>query len=452
MTARAAVVLAAGKGTRMKSDLPKVLHSVGGRAMLSWTQALADELGCDQTVVVVGPEASEVQDAAAELVGAKNVCIQHNQLGTADAVKAAAPALEGFTGDVIVLYADTPLIPASAAEQAFEALTDGAGVSVLGFYAREPGGYGRLIRNSAGDLDRIVEAKDASSDESAVDLCNSGVMAAAWPLMANLLEEVGDDNAKGEYYLTDLVGLARRRDLRAAVVTCEERDVLGVNSRAQLAEAEAAFQVRAREAAMSAGVSMAAPETVYFSWDTKLGRDVYVEPNVVFGPGVTVADKARIKAFSHLEGATVGSSADVGPFARLRPGAQLGDAVKIGNFVEVKNVTLGEGAKVNHLSYVGDGSIGADANIGAGVIFCNYDGFFKHQTLVGAGAFIGSNSALVAPVSVGDGAYIGSGSVITKDVEADALGVARAKQVERKGWARAFKDKMAKRKASEKKD
>ncbi len=449
---RAAIILAAGMGTRMKSATPKVLHEVGGRSMLAWTVDLAASLECEKIVVVVGPQFPVVGAAAADLVGSDNVCIQHDQLGTANAVMAARSALTGFSGDAIVLYADTPLIPSSVAEGAFAALDGGVSVSVLGFNTQNPGGYGRLIEDAVGGLDRIVEAKDANSDELAVNLCNSGVMTAPWPLMDELLSEVKNDNAKGEFYLTDLVGLARERNLKACAVPCTEQDVLGVNSRVQLAEAEAVFQSRMRRRMMEQGVGLIAPETVFFTWDTQIGADTVVEPNVVFGSGVSVDGGARIRAFSHLEQAVVSTGAEVGPYARLRPGAKIGENAKVGNFVEVKNVAMGAGSKANHLSYLGDGDVGPGANIGAGTIFCNYDGYFKYRTVIGAGAFVGSNSALVAPVTIGEGAMVGSGSVITKDVSPNALAVARQSQSQKDGWSLRFRTAMSEKKAAKNRD
>ncbi|MBB36320.1 MAG: bifunctional N-acetylglucosamine-1-phosphate uridyltransferase/glucosamine-1-phosphate acetyltransferase [Hirschia sp.] len=446
--ARAAIILAAGMGTRMQSSTPKVLHKVGGRSMLEWTCDLANNLGCEKTVIVVGPQYPQVGEAASALVGESNVCIQQDQLGTADAVKAAIPAMTGFTGDAIVLYADTPLIPSEVASGAFDAISEGASIVVLGFHAAIPGGYGRLVLGKDGSLDRIVEAKDANPEELAVTFCNSGVMAGPWPLMAELLGEVMNDNAKGEYYLTDLVALARGRGLKAHAAPCDEEHVLGVNSRVQLAEAEAVFQKRRRNELLEAGVGMIAPETVFFSHDTQIANDVEIEPNVVFGPGVTVESGAQIRAFSHLEGAVVSGGAQIGPYARLRPGAQIGNDVRVGNFVEVKNVKMGKGAKANHLSYLGDGQVGAGANIGAGTIFCNYDGFFKYQTVIGEGAFVGSNSALVAPVTIGEGAMIGSGSVITSDVKPGDLAVGRSRQTSKEGWALSFRTIMKARKAA----
>jgi bifunctional UDP-N-acetylglucosamine pyrophosphorylase/glucosamine-1-phosphate N-acetyltransferase len=451
MADRFAIILAAGKGTRMKSPRPKVLHEIGGRPMLAWSVALARELGCKRSVVVVGPDMPALSEAAAKLVGAENVVVQREQLGTANAVDAARDALSGADGQAIVLYADTPLVPKEAGERAFAEIDKGAGVCVLGFRAKLPNRYGRLVTAKDGSLEAIVEANDASEDQLKIELANSGVMAAPVKLMFDLLKDVKNDNAKAEFYLTDLVGLARGRGLKAAVAHCEENDVLGVNSQAELAEIEQIFQQATRERLMADGVTMTAPETVYFSHDTKIAAGVTIEPNVVFAPGVSVASGATIRAFSHLEGAKVGAGAQVGPYARLRPGAVIGKDAHIGNFVEVKNVTVGEGAKANHLSYLGDGEIGAGANIGAGTIFCNYDGFFKYRTMVGEGAFIGSNSSLVAPVTIGAGGYVGSGSVIVDDVPADALAIGRGRQAGKDGWAKTFRaEKSAAKKAGKK--
>ena len=448
---RAAIILAAGQGTRMKSTLQKVLHPIGGRAMVDWSLALADAVGATRKVLVIGTHAPALADHARRAVGPDGVAVQDPPLGTGHAVLAAKEALAGFDGDVVVLYADSPLIEAATIGRAFAAL-DGADVCVLGFRARTPGGYGRLIVGADGSLDRIVEAKEASPDELAVDFCNSGVMAADARVLFALLDKVTNDNAKGEYYLTDVVGLARRDGRRAVAVACDEAEVQGANSRAELAAAEAAFQARTRRYWLDAGVSMTDPETVYFSFDTVLAPDVTLEPGVIFAPGVTVETGARIRAYSHLEGCHVRAGAVVGPFARLRPKADIGEAAHIGNFVEVKAVTVGAGAKANHLAYLGDGVVGAGANIGAGTIFCNYDGFDKHRTIVGANAFVGSNSALVAPVAIGDGAYVGSGSVITEDVAPDALALARARQTEKPGWAALYRARKAAAKAARKSD
>lgn len=451
MSARAAVILAAGQGTRMRSELPKVLHQVAGRAMLDWSIELARRVGCERIIVVASPGGAAVQEHARAVLSDDAIAIQDPPLGTGHAVQCARAALAGFDGDLVVLYGDTPLIPALAVEHLFEELEAGAAVGVLGFEAAQPGAYGRLIVNENGDLDAIVEAKEASPEELAVTFCNSGVMAASAVKMFTLLDRVTNDNAKGEYYLTDIVGLAREDGGVCRAVSCAEDDVLGVNSRVELAQAEHAFQLRRRAELLVSGVTMTAPETVFFAHDTLIEPDVIIEPNVVFGPGVHVRSGARIKAFSHLEGARVDENCDVGPYARLRPGAELAEGAKIGNFVEVKNTRVGKGAKVSHLSYLGDGEVGADANIGAGTIFCNYDGFLKYKTTVGKGAFVGSNSSLVAPVTIGDGAFVGSGSVVTKDVAANALAVARGRQMEKAGWATAFRDKMAAIKAAKKK-
>jgi bifunctional UDP-N-acetylglucosamine pyrophosphorylase/glucosamine-1-phosphate N-acetyltransferase len=441
------VVLAAGQGTRMKSALPKVLHKIAGRSMLGHVLAVAQQAGADALSVVVGPGMDVVRKEALAQAPNASVYVQNVQQGTADAVLAARDALATHSGDVLVLYADTPLLPASTLEALRAKLDAGAGIAVLGFEAADPAGYGRLLTDKDGWLTAIREHKDASEAERAVRLCNSGVMAFRLDDVLGVLTRIGNSNAKGEYYLTDAVEIARAAGARAAVVTCAEDDVLGVNSRDQLAVAEGIFQKRARLAAMRDGATLIAPDTVWLSYDTKIGRDVVIEPNVFFGPGVTVDDGAEIKANCHFEKAHIGANARIGPFARLRPGAELGPDVHVGNFVEVKNVTLGAGAKANHLSYLGDGSVGAGANIGAGTIFCNYDGFNKNRTEIGAGAFVGSNSSLVAPVKIGDGAYIGSGSVITKNVAPDALALERSTQDERPGWAAKFRTMMSKRKA-----
>lgn len=437
---RAAIILAAGHGSRMKSKLAKPLHGVGGRSMLDWSLALADAVGADRKVVVWGAHAPAIRDRA-EAVGAATA-LQDPPQGTGDAVSQAADALADFEGDAIVLYADTPLIQPATIAAVFGAIEDGAAVSVLGFEPDAPGAYGRLIETADGDLDAIVEAKDASADQLAVRLCNSGVLAADARLLFDLLSDVTNDNAKGEYYLTDVVALARQRDLTARAVRADADEVLGVNSRVDLAQAEAAFQARRRREAMLEGVTLTAPNTVHFAHDTVLEPDVIVEPNVVFGPGVIVRAGAVIRAFSHLEGAEVAGGCEVGPYARLRPGAVLESKAKIGNFVEVKKSRIGKGAKANHLAYIGDGDVGANANIGAGTIFCNYDGFFKNKTIVGEGAFIGSNCALVAPVTVGEGAMTGSGSVITRDVPDGALGLGRTEQTTKDGWATRFRTAM----------
>jgi len=448
MKDRAALILAAGQGTRMKSQLPKVLHKVGGRAMLDWSIDLARKAGCERIITVVSAGSDRLQAHVTDVLGEDAFVIQDPPLGTGHAVMAAEDALQGFEGDLIVLYGDCPLIPEEAVSALFEELDRSADLGVLGFEAADPGAYGRLVEDGAGNLQRIVEAKEASPEELAIKLCNSGVMAGSSKKMFALLSKVTNDNAKGEYYLTDLVSIARDEGSSCRAVRCDEEDVLGVNSRVELAEAEAVFQRKRRQALMHSGVTLIAPETVFFAFDTEIEEDVLIEPNVVFGPGVKVHSGVTIRAFSHLEGAVVHSGAEIGPYARLRRGAEIGEQARIGNFVEVKNTVIGQGAKANHLAYLGDGAIGAGANIGAGTIFCNYDGFLKYKTVVGANAFVGSNSALVAPVSIGEGAYVGSGSVITQDVSPDALAIARGRQTEKAGWADDFRTKKQAEKSS----
>jgi bifunctional UDP-N-acetylglucosamine pyrophosphorylase/glucosamine-1-phosphate N-acetyltransferase len=423
----------------MRSPTPKVLHRVGGRTLLDRTIDAALAAGCARTVVVVGAHAPEVRAQVTARLGDSAAAVQDPPLGTGHAVRAAEATLAGFGGDLVVTCADAPLIEAKTLEPLFEARALGADLVVLGFRAADPGAWGRLVLDAAGGLKRIVEARDAAPEELRIDLCNSGVLAAPAALLFDLLGEVSNLNAKGEYYLTDVVGLARGRGLKVAVVFAPEAALMPVNSQVELAEAEAVFQRDMRLRLMDAGVTMPAPETVQLSWDSAVAAGVTLEPNVVLAPGVRIESGAVIRAFSHLEACIVRSGAIIGPYARLRPGADIGEDAHIGNFVEVKKVKVGAGAKANHLSYLGDGSVGAGANIGAGTIFCNYDGFDKHETHVGEGAFIGSNTALVAPVTVGAGAYTGSGSVITKDVAADALALERSAQVEKPGWAARFR-------------
>ena len=443
----AVVVLAAGQGTRMKSDLHKVLHPIAGRPMLHHLLAAAAELAPAHTVVVAGARAEQVEAAVAPL--GVEVALQREQLGTGHAVAQARDALDGFEGDVLVLYGDVPLVTAATMRAMIARLhaPDAPAAVVLGFRPADPGAYGRVIADADGRIARMVEFKDASPDERAETLCNSGLMAAQSGDLFALLARVGNDNAAGEYYLPDIVMLAAADGRGSAVIETGADEVAGVNSRAELALVEAGWQARRRAEAMAAGASLVAPDTVWFAHDTAIGRDVTIEPNVVFGPGVTIADGATIRAFSHLEGATIGEGCEIGPYARLRPGAVLGRGAKVGNFVEVKKATLGEGAKANHLSYIGDAEVGAKANIGAGTITCNYDGFFKYKTVIGEGAFIGSNSALVAPVSVGAGAIVGAGSVLTQDVEADALALVRPEQRVKSGWAARFRTAMKAKKA-----
>lgn len=439
--ARAAIILAAGQGTRMKSPLPKVLHPVGQRAMLDHAIDAAEGLGCERIVVVVGNHSPKVRAHVEKRLGPDAVAVQDPPLGTGHAVRAAEPALAGFDGDVVVTYGDVPLLKAADIAPVFGA----EGVTVIGFQARDPGAYGRLVME--GDaLVAITEAKEASAEILALTACNSGVMAAPSALLFSLLADVTNENAKGEYYLTDVVELARKAGQPARAVFAAEDAVMGVNSQAELAQAEALFQKVQRETFLAAGVTMSAPDTVHFAWDTQVGGGTVIEPFVVFGPGAVIDSGARIRSFSHIEGARVASGAEVGPYARLRPGADLAEGVRVGNFVEVKNVRMDKGAKANHLAYLGDGAVGAGANIGAGTIFCNYDGFNKARTEVGAGAFVGSNSSLVAPVTLGDGALIASGSVITEDVPADALAFGRARQAVKPGAAAVFRDQAKARK------
>ena len=443
----ACVVLAAGKGTRMKSDMPKVLHGIAGWPMVRHVLAAAEALAPERLVVVVGPGMEDVAKAVAPWPTA----VQEAQLGTADAVKAALPALDGFDGDVLVVYGDTPLITADTLA-AMAAALHGAGgpaMVVLGMRPDDPAQYGRLVTAADGALEEIVEFADATAAQRTIGLCNGGLMAFRGVHLAGLLNAIGSDNAKGEFYLTDAVAVARGKGLACAVVEGSAQEVLGINSRAELAQAERQMQQRLRTRAMAEGATLIDPETVYFSMDTVLGRDVVVHPQVIFGPDVTVGDRVEILGFCHFTGAKIAAGAVLGPFARLRPGAEIGTDAHIGNFVEVKNTVIGEGAKANHLTYLGDTDVGAGSNIGAGTITCNYDGFFKHRTVIGEEAFIGSNTALVAPVTVGDRANIGAGSVVSKDVEPDALAVERAEQRNVPGWARKYR--AAKRAAKQRK-
>ena len=419
----------------MRSDLPKVMHPVAGRPMIAHLLATASELSPERIVVVIGPDMDRVRDAVAP----HPTRVQAERNGTGGAVKAARGALEGFEGTVLVLYGDTPLVTADTMRRAAAACADGVAVSVLGFRPSHFHQYGRLITNDDGGLEAIVEAKDASPEELEGNLCNSGVMAFDGRHLVGLLDRLDTNNAKNEYYLTETVALARADGHAAAVVEGAEEELLGVNSRADLAIADSVVQDALRAQALEGGATLIDPGTVWFHHDTELGRDVIVEPNVVFGPGVRVADGARIRAFSHLEGAVVAADAVIGPYARLRPGAHIGAGARVGNFVEIKNADLGAGAKANHLSYIGDAHVGAGANIGAGTITCNYDGFGKYETNIGAGAFIGSNSALVAPVTIGDGAIVAAGSTISHDLAGDALAIERAEQVTKTGWAARFR-------------
>ncbi len=442
------IVLAAGKGTRMKSAVPKVLHKIGGLSMLGHVLATAGKLDSSRLAIVIGPDMDAVHKAALAAAPNAEIFVQDQQLGTAHAVLAAREAIAGHRGDVLVLFSDTPLLQPTVLAALRDRLDEMTALSVLGFEAADPTGYGRLLLDGNGDLLAIREHKDATEAERAVTFCCSGVMAFRGETMLDLLDRIGTANAQGEYYLTDAVSIARSKGYRVAAQSCDEQEVLGINSRNQLAVAEAIFQQRRRAEAMAEGATLIAPETVWFSHDTRIGRDVVIEPNVFFGTGVLVEDEVLIHANCHFEGAHLRRGAEVGPFARLRPGADLGEKSKIGNFVEVKNTVMGSGAKANHLAYLGDAQVGARANIGAGTIFCNYDGFFKHKTEIGEGAFVGSNSSLVAPVKIGSGAFVGSGSVITKDVPPDSLALERSTQDVREGWAAKFRTMMQWRKAA----
>jgi bifunctional UDP-N-acetylglucosamine pyrophosphorylase/glucosamine-1-phosphate N-acetyltransferase len=436
------IVLAAGEGTRMRSAQPKVLHAIAGRSLLAHVLAAVHDAGGTSTAVVVGPGHEAVAAEAKRVLPEARIFVQDERRGTAHAVLKAKAAIEQGAQDVVVIFGDTPLLSAQTLRQLRRALAEGAAVAVLGFRPADPAGYGRLIV-TGGELTAIREDKDAAPDERAIDLCNGGLMALAGTHALDILERIGDDNSKREFYLTDAVTIARELGLKVQAIEVEEDEVRGINTKAQLAETEAVLQKRLRQAALDSGVTMIAPETVFLSADTKLGRDVVVEPYVVFGPGVVVKDGAVIHSFSHLEGAQVGPGVSVGPFARLRPGARLGAGSRVGNFVEVKEATIGEGAKANHLAYIGDATVGEGANIGAGTIVCNYDGVAKHRTEIGRGAFIGSNSALVSPVSIGEGAYVATGSVITDDVPADALVFGRARQVIKENRAKSLREKVA---------
>ncbi|QPM89263.1 bifunctional UDP-N-acetylglucosamine diphosphorylase/glucosamine-1-phosphate N-acetyltransferase GlmU [Pseudooceanicola algae] len=441
----ALVILAAGMGTRMNSDLPKVLHEIAGAPMLAHAMLSGLSQEPSRVIVVAGHGAEAVTAAAEEVTPFAQIVLQEAQNGTAHAVDQARAALADFDGDVLVLYGDTPFVRPETLE-AMKAARARHDVVVLGFEAADPGRYGRLVMDGQ-HLDRIVEFKDASEEERRINLCNSGLVCANAELLFDLISAVGDNNASGEYYLTDIVGLARDRGLSAGAVTCDEAETMGINSRAELARAEAAYQARARETALEDGVTLLAPQTVHFAYDTVIGRDSVVEPNVVFGPGVTVESGARIRAFSHLEGCHVSRGGLIGPYARLRPGAELAEDVHIGNFVEVKAARIDRAAKINHLTYIGDAEVGQETNIGAGTITCNYDGVFKHVTRIGARAFIGSSSILVAPVSIGDEAMTAAGSVITRDVEPGALALARPRQETKPGMARKLMEMLRLKKA-----
>ena len=445
----ATIILAAGQGTRMNSDRPKVLHPIAGAPMLLHAMRAAQSLDPAHLVVVAGHGAEAVEKAARACDPAAQIVHQTQQLGTGHAVQTAAPALRDFEGTVLAMFGDTPFVTPQTLNKLVEA-NSRHDIVILGFEAAEPGRYGRLVVEE-GQLQKIVEFKDCTADERAITLCNSGVMACRAPHLFALLAQATNDNAAGEYYLTDIVGLGRAQGLSVGVVTCPEAETLGINTRTELAAADALFQSRAKAALQEQGVTLLGPDSTYFAFDTEIGRDAIIDPHVYFGPGVRVEPGAHIRAFSHLEGCHVSTGAIVGPFARLRPGTQLGADVRVGNFVEIKNAELDTGAKVNHLSYIGDAQIGASANIGAGTITCNYDGFGKYRTEIGAGAFIGSNTMLVAPLSVGSGAMTVTGSVITKDVPADAVASARAAQEVKPGFAPKLFD-MLKRRARKRRE
>ncbi|EJL24756.1 bifunctional UDP-N-acetylglucosamine diphosphorylase/glucosamine-1-phosphate N-acetyltransferase GlmU [Novosphingobium sp. AP12] len=443
----AIVVLAAGKGTRMKSELHKVLHPIAGRPMLEHLLASAQDLAPERQVVVAGHGREQLEKA---LGMRATIAVQEPQLGTGHAVQQAETALAGFDGDVLILYGDVPFVRADTMRAMIERLhaPDAPAVVVLGFQPSDPLQYGRVLAHDDGRIAMMVEYKDATDEQRACRLCNSGLMAVKSADLFDLLAKVGNENSQGEYYLVDIVNIATLEGRACAVIVTDDPDeVGGINSRGELAEAEGRWQAKRRIQAMAQGATLIAPETVFFSWDTRIGRDVTIEPNVVFGPGVTVADNVVIHAFSHLEGATLESGVAIGPYARLRPGAVLRAGSKVGNFVEMKNAVLGEGAKANHLTYLGDATVGAGANIGAGTITCNYDGYFKHQTVIGERAFIGSNSALVAPVKIGADAIVAAGSAVTRDVADGELRLVRGEQLVKPGWADRFHDAMKKKKA-----
>ncbi len=448
MTEIAAIILAAGKGTRMKSDKHKVLHPIAGRPMLMHLMASVDALNPAKKVVVVGSGKDQLEGA---IGNSAQLAVQDPQHGTGHAVQQAEAALKGFDGDVLILYGDVPFVPTVTMQAMVNRLNaaDAPAIVVLAFEPEDATGYGRVLVED-GCIAKMVEQKDATDAEKAVKLSNSGLMAVKARDLFPLLARVTNDNAQQEFYLTDIVNIANEDGRKSVVVMTDPFDVAGINSRAQLAEMEDAWQQRRRTQAMDDGATLIAPETVWFAWDTMIGRDVLIEPNVFFGPGVSVADNVKIRAYSHIEGAQIASGCEIGPFARLRPGTVLEDNAKIGNFVETKKAHLGKGAKANHLTYLGDATIGAGANIGAGTITCNYDGYFKYQTVIGEGAFIGSNSALIAPVKIGRDAIVAAGSAVSRDVADGELRMVRAEQLIKPGWADRFHDTMRKKKAEKK--
>jgi len=438
--ANAVIILAAGKGTRMKSDLPKVLHKIAGAPMLIHAMQSSEAIEPSRMIIVAGHGADQVEKAALDYNPAAQIVIQKEQNGTADAANQARDILKDFKGDAVVLFGDTPFISPETLTKVFEA-RESADVVVLGFEAADPMGYGRLITDG-GRLLKITETKDCTTDELKISLCNSGVMAAKSETLFSLIDDVSDDNSQGELYLTDIVGIANDRGMKCAVVTCPEAETLGINSRAHLAEAEAIFQNQRRKELMDEGVTLTDPATTFLAFDTHIGRDVIIGPNTLFGPGVTVETGAHIKGFCHLEGCHISQGAEIGPFARLRPGAEIGDNARVGNFVEIKNSELATGAKVGHLTYLGDASIGAESNIGAGTVTCNYDGVFKHRTEIGRDVFIGTHTSLVAPVTVGDGAFTATGSVITKDISEGDMAIGRGRQVNKPGLGAKFMERL----------
>jgi bifunctional UDP-N-acetylglucosamine pyrophosphorylase/glucosamine-1-phosphate N-acetyltransferase len=441
-----AIILAAGEGSRMRSDLHKVLHPIAGHPMLLHLLDSVDALGPERRVVVVGKRREQVEATLRER--AVETAVQAEQKGTAHAVQQAAPALDGYAGPVLILYGDCPFVESATLAGMLDRLDqpDAPGVVVLASDQLDPAAYGRVITDGGDRIVKMVEYRDATEKERAVTLCNSGMMAVRAPDLLRWLGEVGNDNSAGEYYLPDIVAVAQGEGRQAVAVRADPYETAGVNSRSELAALESEWQQRRRTSVMAAGATLTDPDSVWFAFDTQIGRDIRIEPHVVFGPGVSVADGAVIRAFCHIEGATIGPGAEVGPFARLRTGTVLGDKSRVGNFVELKKTVLGPGAKANHLAYLGDTEVGGGANIGAGTITCNYDGFGKYKTEIGAGAFIGSNSALVAPVAIGEGAIVGAGSVITSNVDADALALARGQQQTRSGWAKRFRKRMKTRK------
>ena len=438
----AMIILAAGKGKRMRSSKPKVLHAVAGLSLLGHVMRTALALEPQKVITIVGHGGDAVRAEATTRAPGSVVVLQEQQHGTGHATQQAKPILCGFSGDVFVLFGDTPLITETILRRMQEARRGGAGVVVLGFETDQPGGYGRLVTSGDGALDRIVEARDATPEEQKITLCNSGVMCVDGARLFAWLDRINAQNAQGEYYLTDIVEVARKEGACAAIVQCDPIEVLGVNSRVELAEAEAAFQKRARRAALMNGATMIAPETVWLAHDTKLAEDIIIEPNVFFGPGVTIGTGAHIRSNCHLEGCAIAQNVIVGPFARLRPGTELQSGSRVGNFIEMKNTVLGTGSKAMHLTYLGDTHVGEDANIGAGTITCNYDGSSKHKTAIGSGAFIGSNAALVAPIRIGERATVGAGSTVTVDVPPDALAIGRARQTTRAGLAKRLRETL----------